>query len=243
MTKMTRAFAVLLAAALAPAAFAQSANNPFHVDGAPACALDWREVGGGAARVIYLGDVRSSAAIKRVLAGAMLDFARAGAGALAVESLRASDQPLLDRYDASARRRLGERLGKSAGAPAEETLKLFDAARAAGLSLAALAPDAGTEDADGSAASAALAALSRRPGGGKVLVLLDAESAKRGARPAKLADAGVASRTYAFAAAGDPGVKKLVTAGLDGGRWLLPGGADYDGLVSVPEVLRETPAR
>ncbi|NNN06994.1 MAG: hypothetical protein HKL90_13945 [Elusimicrobia bacterium] len=241
-----------------PAAFAQTAPDGgkipcMHVDGAAAATLNWREVGGGPQPVVYIGDIRSSAAIKRVLAAAMPDFARAGAGALAVEMLNVSDQPLLDRYgvDPDARRLIGRRLGAARTAPAEDYLKLFDAAHAAGLDLFALNPDPTTEeagDSDGPGArnarmAATVASLSRRKGGGRVIVFIDVDLARRGAQPSRLRDDGVDSRSYAFAQPGDPAVARLTTAGLDDGDWLLPGGADYDGLIAVPEVLRETPAR
>jgi hypothetical protein len=251
MTKMTPSPLALAALILAPAVLAQTAPGAapggfsaattqkpagmsMHVDGAAACTLDWREVVGGAERVVFIGDVRSSAAIKSVLAGAMLDFARAGAGALAVDAVRPADQPLLDRYGApDARRLLGERLAKEKLPAAADELALFDAAHAAGLSLFALNPNP----------AAALGALSKRPGGGRVIVFIAADQARRGAQPAQLRDAGVPSRSYAFASAADPSEQSLRVAGLDTGDWLLPGDADFDGLISVPAVLRDTPAR
>jgi len=241
MNNVTRPYRLLLAALAASASLAPCARAQMHVDGAPAAALDWRDVAGGSARVLYFGDVHSSVAIKRVLAGAMLDFARAGAGVLAVQMLRASDQPLLDRYglDPAARRRVGERIGKSWQAPAEEYLKLLDAAHAAGLSLYALTPDPAPGGDDDARMAAALAALSRRPGGGKVVVFGGVDAAKRAAQPSRLLEDGTASRTYAFAESGDGAAKKLYTAGLEDGLWLLPGGADFDGLISAPAVLKE----
>ncbi len=256
--------AFALIALAAPAALAQNAADGgkipcMHVDGAPAAMLNWRDIGGGPQPVVYIGDIHSSAAIKRVLAAAMPDFARAGAGALAVEMLHASDQPLLDRYgvDPEVRRKIGRRLGTAWMAPAEDYLKLFDAAHAAGLDLIALNPDptpGEAGDSDGSVGpgapsarnarmAATVAALSRRKGGGRVIVFIGADHARRDAQPSQLRDDGVDSRSYAFAQPGDPAVASLRTAGLDGGNWLLPGGAAYDGLIAVPEVLRETPAR
>jgi hypothetical protein len=184
----------------------------------------------------------------------MPDFERAGAGALAVQALTEADQPLLDRYgvDAAARRLVGERLAKAGPGPIEEYLKLFDAAQAAGLNLFALTPDsaAGADAAATGAAldarmAAAVAALSRR--GGRVLVLVDAARARRTDQPAILLNDGVASRTYAFASLDTPAARKaagnLRTAGLDGGDWLLPGGPDFDGLISQPGILSETTPR
>jgi hypothetical protein len=189
----------------------------------------------------------------------MLDFARAGAGALAVEMLHSSDQPQLDRYgvDPDARLRIGRRIGKAWMAPAEDYLKLLDAAHDAGLSLVALNPDptpGEAGDADGPTGpgapsarnarmAATIAALSRRPGVGRILVFVGADHARRGAQPAQLRAEGVPSRSYAFASAADPSEQSLRVAGLDAGDWLLPGDADFDGLISVPAVLRETPAR
>ena len=91
--------------------------------------------------------------------------------------------------------------------------------------------------------AATVAALSRRPGGGRVIALIDADQARRSAEPAVLRDDGVASRTYAFASPADPAAQLLSTAGLEGGDWLLPGGADYDRLISEPAILRETASR
>ena len=263
-TKMSHFSALALAALAVPAAFAQTppgdGKTPcMHVDGAPAAALNWRDIGGGPQAVVYIGDIHSSAAIKRVLAAAMPDFARAGAGALAVEMLDLSDQPLLDRYgvDPAVRGQIARRLGDAWMTPAEDYLKLFDAAHAAGLDLFALNPDPtpgeagdsygpdgpGALSARNASMAATVAALSRRKGGGRVLVFIGADHARRDAQPAQLRADGVDSRSYAFARPGDPAVASLRTAGLDGGDWLLPGGAAYDGLIAVPEVLRETPSR
>ena len=258
MTKMTRFSGVLAVAAFAAAASAQTAagGKPcMHMDGAASQALDWRQVASGPEPVIYIGDVHSAPAIKAALAGAMLDFARAGAGTLAVEMLHASDQPLLDRYgsDPDARRELGRRLGTYWMAPAEDYLKLFDAAHAAGLNLYALQPDAAAGeagDADGptgpaapsarnAAMAARLAALARRPGVGRVIVFIGADHARKSAMPAQLRQDGAASRSYAFASPDDPAELNLKTAGLEDGRWLLPGNADFDGLISIPSVLRD----
>jgi hypothetical protein len=268
MTKMTRPFLVLLAAALAPAALAQSAPNgapanpgnaTMHVDGAAAATLDWGALVGASARVVYLGDVPASVAIKRALSGAMPALEHAGAGVLAVEMLRAGDQALLDQYgsDPDVRGRVGALIGNAWGAPAEEYLKLLDAAHAAQLELRALSPDPKPGEADapyaavGPAAKSArdarmaatLAALSRRPGGGVVLAFVGADRARRGAQPARLRDDGVASRSYAFAEPSDPAVARLSVAGLDAGTWLLPGDDDFDGLIYVPAVERESSAR
>jgi len=131
------------------------------------------------------------------------------------------------------------RVGGALGAIAPGPAALLDAAHAAGLSLYALTPDPAPGGDDDAHMAAALAALSRRPGGGKVVVFIGVDEAKRAAQPSRLLQDGTASRTYAFAESGDGAAKKLYTAGLEDGLWLLPGGADFDGLISAPAVLKE----
>jgi hypothetical protein len=247
-----------LALAAALALLAPAARAQMHVDGAPARTLDWGDLAVGPEAVVYFGDVHGSVAIKRELAAAMPDFADAGAVVLAVEMLHVSDQPLLNAYgtDPAARAAVGKRIADHWRAPAETYLALLDAAKAAGLELVALNPDstggekddsyspdgAGEKSARNARMAAQLAALARRHLGHRVLVFIGADHARAGAQPAQLKEDGIASRSYAFVAPGTDAARLLSTAQLSGGRWLMPGGADFTGLIAVPDVLAESSA-
>jgi|GEM_PF-1897801 len=243
----------LLAAALV--FLSAAAQAQFNVDGAPARTLSWLELGGGPEPVIFFGDDHRSSAIKTTLAAAMPDLARAGAAVLAVEMLHASDQPLLDAYgkDPAARRKVGEKIGTGWRAPAEVYLQLLDAAKAAGLELAALNPNPARGEAGesyeptGPAApsarnakmAAALAALAVSHRGSRVLAFLGADHESPAALPAQLKQDGAASRVYLFAQPDSAAAARLRRANLDRWPWLVPDDAACDGLIAVPAVLDE----
>jgi hypothetical protein len=230
-------------------------------------ALDWKELLGGPERVDYVGETHHWTGIAAEMSARMGDFKAAGINVLALELSRDKLQPLLDAWVKSGAREdeLRRYFSTLADFAPEKYLGVLRSARAQGLRIVAIDgdfadPGAKLRERDRVMADNLVAIL--RDPRARVLVFCGMDHAQRAHQPRLLRELGWPSKSYAFLIGGleyhagkpdDVSAARVVSpedydlkaaldaAGLGSRRLFLPlkPSAEFDGYVSVPEVLAE----